>query len=153
MEKNKRSELPFAKFHHIGVVVKDIDKAVEYYSSLGFGPFLTPRLKIKEGLQRGKSLMTKPVIKQAKVGGITLELLQPTQDESLAREFLESKGEGINHIGFSVDDIDTQANKLVKKGFKVIFSQKFEQGGGCAYLNTDKVGGILIELFSHPLEF
>ncbi len=153
MKKNKQLESPFAKFHHIGVVVKDIDKAVEHFTSLGFGPFMTPQLTITEGMQRGESLVTKPIIKQAQVGGITLELLQPTQDESLAREFLESKGEGINHIGFSVDDIDTHANKLVKKGFKVIFSQKFEQGGGCAYLNTDKVGGILIELFSHPLGF
>ena len=34
---------------------------------------------------------------------------------------------------------------MVSKGFEVIFHLKFEHGGG-AYFNTDKLGGVLIEL-------
>jgi len=27
------------KFHHVSVMVRDMDKAIEYYKSLGIGPF------------------------------------------------------------------------------------------------------------------
>ena len=30
---------PFSKAEHIGVVVRNMDRAVEYYESLGIGPF------------------------------------------------------------------------------------------------------------------
>ncbi len=33
-------QLPFSKVDQIGVIVRDIDKAVEYYQSLGIGPFI-----------------------------------------------------------------------------------------------------------------
>ena len=39
MEKSKAAKSPFSKFLHVGVVVEDMDKAIEYLSSLGFGPF------------------------------------------------------------------------------------------------------------------
>ncbi len=32
----------FAKLHHVGVVVKDINKAIAYFESLGIGPFAGP---------------------------------------------------------------------------------------------------------------
>ena len=40
-------------------------------------------------------------------------------------------------------------NKLVKKGFEVLFSQKFGKGG-CAFFDTGKVGGMFVELFCPP---
>ena len=37
-----QSKVKLGKLSHIGIVVRDIDKAVEYYSSvLGLGPFTT----------------------------------------------------------------------------------------------------------------
>lgn len=30
---------PFSKAEHIGVVIRNMDRAVEYYESLGIGPF------------------------------------------------------------------------------------------------------------------
>gem|GEM_PF-3366278 len=34
----KRS--PFSTLHHVTIVVRDVDKAVEFYESLGIGPFV-----------------------------------------------------------------------------------------------------------------
>ena len=43
INRHKGGDMPdkslFSKVDHIGVVVRDIDKAVEYYESLGIGPF------------------------------------------------------------------------------------------------------------------
>src|SRR4030067_52959 len=44
MEK-KAGKSSFAKLHHVGVVVKDIRKAIAYFESLGIGPFTAPDVK------------------------------------------------------------------------------------------------------------
>ena len=140
---------PFTKVHHVGVVVENMDKALAYYDSLGIKSFEPLKLSPSEGLLRGKKLISTPIISMGEVGGIVIELLQPTEEESLIKEFFESKGEGLHHIAFLVDDIDKETDKLVKKGFDVLFSQKFGKGG-CAFFDTNKVGGMFVELFCPP---
>jgi methylmalonyl-CoA/ethylmalonyl-CoA epimerase len=149
MAKTDTEKSPFTKVHHVGVVVENMDKAVSHYESLGIGPFEPLKLTPAEGLLRGKCLITTPIISMGAVGGIVIELLQPTEEESLVKEFYETRGEGIHHIAFLVDDIDKETEKLVQKGFKVIFSQKFGEGG-CAFFDTGQVGGVFIELFRPP---
>lgn len=140
---------PFTRVHHVGVVVENMDKALTYYDSLGIGPFEPLKLSPSEGLLRGKTLISTPIISMGEVGGIVIELLQPTEEDSIIKEFFESKGEGIHHIAFLVDDIDKETAKLVNKGFEVLFSQKFGKGG-CTFFDTGKVGGVFIELFCSP---
>ncbi len=149
MAKTDEKKSPFAKVHHVGVVVKDMKKALAHYESLGLGPFEPLKLSPAEGFLRGKSLISTPIISMGEVGGIVMELLQPTEDESLIKEFYEARGEGIHHIAFLVDDIDKETEKLVRKGYKVLFNQKFGKGG-CAFFDTGQVGGVWIELFCPP---
>ncbi len=137
------------EFYQVGIVVEDLDKAIKYYEGLGIGPFEAS----KGPPSVGRTVHGKPApdvknaSKQAQLApGIRLELVQPISGESAQREFLRKHGEGINHIAFHVDDLDKETAKLAKKGFKVI------QGGSrpgfrrTAYFDTDKVGGVLIEL-------
>lgn len=140
---------PFTKVHHVGLVVENMEKALAYYESLGIGSFEPLRLSPSEGLFRGKTTISTPIISMGVVGGIVMELLQPTEEDSLIKEFFENKGEGLHHIAFLVDDIDRETDNLVKKGFDVVFSQKFGQGG-CAFFDTGKVGGMFVELFCPP---
>jgi len=153
MEKIGKEKSPFSTFDHMGVVVRDMDKAIEYYQSLGIGPFEPVTTAVAEKKLRGKPADdVKFELRVARIGQIRLELIQPVEGESLHKEFLENKGEGINHLCFSVDDIDKEAAKLVKKGFKVIASRKFVNGGGNVYFDTGKVGGVLLELLQQPPE-
>lgn len=149
MMKQDIEKPPFSKVHHVGVVVKDMDEAVEHYESIGMGQFEPLKLSPAEGFLRGKPLVTTPIISMGMVGGLVIELLQPTDEPSLVKEFFESKGEGIHHIAFLADDLDKETDSLVKKGYEVIFSQKFGEGG-CAFFDTGKVGGVFIELFRPP---
>ena len=146
MNRKSGRKSTFSNLKHVGVVVRDMDKAVEYLSSLGIGPFkpiADPALS--EKLFRGKPSDWKVKICFAKMGPVVLELLQPVDGESASQEFLESKGEGIQHIAFAVDDIDKEVANLRKEGVEVLMSGKWN-GGGFAYLETDALGGILIEL-------
>ena len=61
------------------------------------------------------------------------------------KEFLEEKGEGIQHIGFFVDDLDQETAKMAEKGFTITQSGETPTVKW-AYFDTDKVGGASIEL-------
>lgn len=138
------------RFHHVGVIVRDIDKTIAYLSSLGIGPFGmpdgSPWVEVPfKGELRGRPGEWKVKISNAKVGGIELELLQPSGGESALQEFLDNSGEGLHHIGYTTDDLDGAIEKLGKQGVKVLTGARGERGG-FAYFETDAVGGIVTEL-------
>jgi len=130
------------KFNHIGVVVKDVDKAVEYYQSLGIVDKATDRVTME-----GKK--AKLVGRFINIGSLLIELWQPVRGETVQQEFLNSRGEGVNHIAFHVDDLAREKAKLVEKGIPVVFSVKDEEGD-MAYFDVRKVGNTLIELIQPP---
>ncbi len=143
------------KFHHVGVVVRDMDKVVEYYQSLGIGTF-QPEVLFKSSdfadfRVNGKTPNTivKVRVRSIQIGPLRLELIQPVEGEAPWKEFLDSNGEGINHIGFGVDDLDKETAKLVEKGASVIHSGVENSRGAYfrwAYFDTRKVGNVIIEL-------
>ena len=148
--KSTPAKLPFFDNPlHLGVVVKDMDQAVKRLESLGIGPFepydsgSTPPL-IGKPLFRGKPMDSEQKIFKAKIGEVVLELFQPVKGESPWKEFLDSKGEGIHHIGFDVDDLDEEAARLTGQGAAVL-SRINWQGGGGMYLEIG-AGGLIFEL-------
>jgi len=147
MEKAGTEKSPFSKLHHVGVVVRDLDRAVEYYQSLGIGPFeYKTTSDLIEKTMYGKPADFKLNVAQAQVGAIMIELIQPVENAPVQEQFLERRGEGVNHIGFLVDDMEKEKAKLVEKGFSVILSGKRASGKGGTYFDTHKIGGVIIEL-------
>ena len=130
------------KFNHIGSVVRDVDEAVEYYQSLGIVDKATDRITME-----GKK--AKLIGRFIQIGSLMIELWQPVRGETVQQEFFNSRGEGVNHIAFHVDDLDKERDKLVEKGIPVVFSVK-DQNGYMAYFDARKVGNILIELIQPP---
>lgn len=149
MANAEQEKSAFQNLHHVGVIVKDIEKTIDYLTSLGIGPFGMPGgpqvVEIPfQGELHGKPAEWKLKVSVARIGGIELELLQPSGGESLWQEFIDSGKEGLHHIGFTVDDIDSEVEKLVKKGIKVLTGAR-EEKGGFAYFETDTIGGIITE--------
>lgn len=143
---------PFSKFDHIGVVVKDIHETVKHYESLGLGPFIEHHhgnVAFKEKKMWGRPIPIDSFGLErriGKVGQTKAELLQPVWGEGSWKEFLETKGEGIHHLAFVVDDIDEEEARLVEKGLTVMFSARYKDGGGATYFDTRKIGGFITEL-------
>ena len=147
MKKDWIEESESWEFHHLGVVVRDLDKAIEYFQLLGIGPFKSnPSEVATDRRVYGKPAEIKLRGAEAQLGPIKFELIQPVAGESVQKEFLETKGEGINHIGFMVDDLDRQVKKLEEKGFRPISTGKIPPKGAFAYMGTNRVGGVFIEL-------
>ena len=139
------------KFHHVGVIVKDMDKAVDYYQSLGIATFRPEHMfdssTFADWKLYGKTPDTidKHRGRFIQIGPVALELLQPVSGESIHNEFF---GEGIEHIAFSVDDLEEETAKLVEKGIPAIVSGKGI--ASWAYFDTHRVGNVLIELIQWP---
>ena len=143
------------KLRHVGIPVRDLDKSLEDYQSLGiasFQPeFLIDSSKFAEYLVYGKT--PDPVVKTrvalGKMGPLGIELLQPLQGETVHKELLEKTGEGIGHIAYTVDDLEEETAKLVAKGFPVILSIKRpgQTKRSAVYIDTrSKFSNLIIEL-------
>jgi methylmalonyl-CoA/ethylmalonyl-CoA epimerase len=145
-KKAMNTKSPFSKLIHIGIVVKDIEKAIKDFEALGIGPFeplLLPM--IGRTVFRGKPLESKEKFVSTNTGQVEIVLTQPVEGESPWQEFLDSKGEGVHHIAYLVDDLDKEVATLKKRGYDISQIGRWEGGGGGVYLEP-KMGGINIEL-------
>jgi methylmalonyl-CoA/ethylmalonyl-CoA epimerase len=141
----------FTNLIQIGVVVKDIEKAAERLAILGIGPFYSKMPPSgSKSLYRGKPFIAAERVKiqAARMGNVELELIQPVQGDSPHQEFLQARGEGIQHIAFNVDDLDGAVENLTTRGCSIILEGRRGDGGGVAYLDLD-AGGIIVELVKH----
>ena len=148
MSENKGSKTSFAKLAHIGGVVKDIDKAIKRLETLGIGPFephTTPPT-LSKPVFRGKPADSEEKVFRTRIGNIGLVLFESVKGASPWKEFLDSKGEGIQHIAFAVDNLDKEMAQLQKQGLSSIGGVKWEGGGGGFYFDPE-IGNVLLELF------
>ena len=126
------------KIEHIGIAVKDIKASNKLFEKL----FGKPQYKIEEVVSEG--------VKTSffKVGVNKIELLEATHEDSPIAKFIKTRGEGIHHIAFEVDDIEKEIVRLEKEEF-VILNKKPKKGADnklVVFLHPKSTNGVLIEL-------
>jgi 4-hydroxyphenylpyruvate dioxygenase-like putative hemolysin len=89
-------------------------------------------------------------IKCVQIGPIQLQLVEPGQGDSLYRDHLEEKGEGVFHIGFEVNDIGTIDSRIEAMGLNVLSSGRRENGSGFSYLDTASDAGVVLLVRQSP---
>ena len=135
------------KLTQVGVVVKDVKQVAERLAFLGIGPFQEMKLPTdRQELFRGKPALADAKIMGTTLGGTQLELIQPVATESPHREFLETRGEGIQHIMVAVDDIEKEIKRLTDKGCTILLDIRMPGGRHGAYIDLH-AGGIIVEMF------
>lgn len=142
------------EFHHTGVIVRDMDKAIEYLESIGIGPFgMTDGQKWIDipfkGELHGKPAEWSVKISNANVGEHQIELLQPSGGPSALQEFLDEAGEGVHHIAYLSDNVKGDLAKVVGQGVEVLTSANLDTGG-FAYIKTSPVGMVIEIRARHP---
>ncbi len=145
-------KLPFSRLHHIAIVVKNLEKAVQFYQSIGIGPFEDyPPLKEYIRLDVPDEIGFHNIrIKVAQIGPIQIQLIQPGEGKSLYRDFLEKRGEGVYHLGFVVDNVDDAEAGVKEMGLKVLSSGRREDGSGFSYLDTAEKAGVTLLMRQSP---
>jgi methylmalonyl-CoA/ethylmalonyl-CoA epimerase len=153
MENSTGSETSSWTLTQVGVVVKDVEKVAQRLSELGLGPFRSMKLPPdRQELFRGKPALADAKIMGTMIGGTQLELIQPLAVESPHREYLDTKGEGIQHIMVLVDDIEKEIKRLTDKGCTILLDIHMPGGNHGAYIDLN-AGGIVVEMMQkRPLQ-
>jgi methylmalonyl-CoA/ethylmalonyl-CoA epimerase len=133
--------------YQIGIVVKDIDETIKYYEKLfGFGPFEVRYVDYSTATYYGKVAGYRGKRAFFFLGPIQIELIELVDGKTIHEDFLRAKGEGLNHLGFRVDNIEEAKKRADELGFKVIQSFTRPDNTGFAYIDSDKIGGVIFEM-------
>ena len=85
------------------------------------------------------------------VGGVYIQLLQATREDSPIAKYIARNGPGLHHLGFGVDDIGETLGHLKDQDVRLIDQEPRPGGGGhtVAFVHpkgTAPGGGVLVEL-------
>lgn len=126
------------KIEHIGIAVKDMEKAKEVYENL-----------LDEEAYKVENVDSEAVNTVFfKTGDTKIELLSATREDSPIAKFITKKGEGMHHIAFDVDDIDAEIERLKEKGYQLL-NEEPKSGADnklIAFLHPKSSNGVLVEL-------
>ena len=129
------------KIDHIAIAVNDVEASAKVYQkALGIDAIEFETVE-SEGV--------KVAIISMENGRI--ELIQPTNDDSPIKKFLEKKGPGLHHLALETDNIEGEVERM--EGCGVQFLGKVRPGSAgtkVTFIHPKSLEGVLAELCSHP---
>ena len=129
------------KIDHIAIAVNDLESAMKQYQEA---------LDVKDvEFETVESEGVKVGILHLENGRI--ELMEPTNDSSPIKKFLEKKGEGLHHMALETDNIEGEVTRM--EGCGIQFLGKVRPGSAgtkVIFIHPKSLRGVLAELCSHP---
>lgn len=130
---------------HLCIAVRSLDEARQRYEEdLGLeldGLYVSEREKIR--------------VARYYVGGVALELIEPTSEESEVAKFLQRRGEGFYLISYRVDDVESSLAELKSRGVKMIDREARRlMGNRYAFIHPPKeLAGVLTEILDGEFDY
>jgi methylmalonyl-CoA/ethylmalonyl-CoA epimerase len=126
--------------HHLGVAVEDLDSALATYERL-FGARLERRETVDEQGVEAASL---------RIGSDRVELLAALGEDTPVGRFISTRGPGMHHVAYEVDDVGAALNDLAAEGAELIDARPRRGlfGLEVAFVHPDAVHGVLAEIVS-----
>jgi methylmalonyl-CoA/ethylmalonyl-CoA epimerase len=128
------------RIDHLGIAVSSLSEAVPVWEKvLGVA---CERIEVVES-QKVKTAFFN-------VGGVHIELLEPTSPESPIAKAIAARGEGIHHVAFATDDVAAELQTAKDAGVRLINETPVPGAGGkqVAFLHPKSMRGVLTELCS-----
>ncbi len=122
---------------HIGIAVENLDEAIKYYENiLGLKCYAIEEVKDQK-------------VKTAffMIGQTKIELLEATETDSPIGKFIEKKGQGLHHLAFAFDDVDSALKSAGEKEIRLIDkeSRPGAEGLKIGFLHPKSTFGVLTE--------
>ena len=126
------------KIEHIGIAVKSLADSIPLF----------------EKLLNTKCYKTETVDSESvrtaffQIGQSKIELLESTSEEGPVAKFISKKGEGVHHLAFDVNDIESEMKRLSSEGFTLL-KEKPKAGADnkmVCFLHPKSTNGVLVEL-------
>jgi len=123
---------------HVAIAVRDLDAAVAYYAET-FGAEVVHRERVEsDGVEEALLAVAESYV----------QLLTPTTDSSPVAKFLDTRGEGLHHVGYRVADCAAALASVKAHGGRVIDEapRPGSRGTTVAFVHPKGAFGTLIEL-------
>ncbi|MFO7783924.1 MAG: methylmalonyl-CoA epimerase [Thermodesulfobacteriota bacterium] len=123
---------------HIGIAVKSIEQAGRFYTDV-----LGLPIHGTETVADQKATVAFIPITDSEI-----ELLESTEPDGPVARYIDSRGEGIQHIAYRVENIDEALAELKEKGVRLIDQEPRKGAGGAriAFIHPKETNGVLVEL-------
>lgn len=126
------------KIDHIGVAVKNLPEATRFYTEI---------LGLKVA---GTEVVADQKVRVSFIPAddTNIELLESTEPDGPIAKYIESRGEGVQHVALQVENIEKALEYLKGKGVKLI-DQKPRIGARgirIAFVHPKETKGVLLEL-------
>lgn len=148
---------PLQKIDQVCLVVENIDRMVEaYWRDFGIGPWRIitwGSSDCYEATYMGRPAQFRMRFALANVAGLTLEMVQHLEGETIYKDYLKRAGVGVQHMGANVDNLDEAVAKMTAAGYKVLMSARGygkSRDGHFAYMGTEDRLGTVWELVQMP---
>jgi methylmalonyl-CoA/ethylmalonyl-CoA epimerase len=126
------------KISHLGIAVRSISDSLAFYrDALGLELVETERVE-----DQGVNIALLPV------GESRIELLEPFSEETPVGRFIAKRGEGLHHICYEVEDLQSKLEELRSRGVRVLdgYPRRGAEGRLVAFLHPTSANGVLVEL-------
>jgi methylmalonyl-CoA/ethylmalonyl-CoA epimerase len=129
------------KIDHIAIAVSDVEESAKIYQqALGVDSVEFETIE-SEGV--------KVAIIQLENGRV--ELMQPTNDSSPIKKFLDKKGQGLHHMALETDNIEGEVKRMEGCGIQFLGNiRPGSAGTKVTFIHPKSLHGVLAELCSHP---
>jgi len=131
-------EMRIKQIDHIGIAVKAIKDAGKFYTDV-LGLEIQD---IEEVADQKVNVAFIPIMESE------VELLESTHPDGPVAKYIESRGEGIQHIAFRVENIEEALEELKRKGVMLIDQKPRNGAGGAriAFIHPRETNGVLVEI-------
>jgi methylmalonyl-CoA/ethylmalonyl-CoA epimerase len=137
--------------HQIGILVRDLEAAIAKHEAL-LGPQDWIRVHNGPDNLHGLHYRGEPadfsMVLALSGADPQLELLQPLDGPSVMQEWLDRRGEGLHHLGITVDSVDATIAEMEAAGYPCLqrgYGFGADGSGGFAYFDTEAELGYLLE--------
>mgnify|MGYP003976622525 FL=1 len=129
------------KIDHIAIAVNNVEESAKVYQQALGADHVEFETVENQGV--------KVAIIELENGRI--ELMQPTNDSSPIKKFLDKKGQGLHHMALDTDNIEGEVERM--EGWGIQFLGKIGPGSAgtkVTFIHPKSLDGVLTELCSHP---
>ena len=131
------------KIDHIAIAVNDVEESAKIYQqALGVDNVEFETVE-SEGVK----------IAILHLENARVELMQPTNDSSPIKKFLDKKGQGLHHLALDTDNIEGEVERMAGCGIQFLGNiRPGSAGTKVTFIHPKSLNGVLTELCSHPKE-
>lgn len=131
--------MSIGRVDHTAIAVNDLEAALRRYVAL------LPGAAIERSVVADQQV----VVAFLRLGDTAVELIQPTSADSGVARFLAQRGEGLHHIAFEVDDLQSELRRLESEGIELVDREPRPGAHGMVAFLHPRSTGVLVELVQH----